>query len=610
MKFQLGVSLVMLCAFAGAQQRPQSSRPVRLAARGTRGAVAAGTEYATEAGMRMYYSGGNAVDAGIATLLAASVTEFSHFGMGGEAPILIRTKAGKVFAIAGVGTMPKMATADFFRKHQLQPNEIVDPPEGHGLKDWVPVAGILSALVPGMPDAALVALRDFGTKSFADAAQPAIELADGFPIDELRSMTIRNSVRYLESWPSSKKVYMPNGRVPEPGEIFRQPDLARTLRAMAAVEKKALAAGASRAKAMDAVRDFFYRGEIAHRIDEYSKQNGGLLRYEDLAAFHLEPEEAVSTIFHGYTVYKPGFWSQGPSMIETLNILEGFNLTSLKLNSADYIHTLVESLKLAYADRDTYYGDPKFVKIPTERLLSKEYGAERRKLVTEQASLDFRPGNVEANPPKHPFYANLTHRNIDDALLAKDTTCVDAIDKDGVAISITPSGAWLPSVVAGDTGIPLTERAQSFLLVPGHPNELAGGKRPRVTLSPTLVVGPNGSVVTLSTPGGDNQDQALLQVLFYSVEFGMNAQAAVEAPRFQTEHLVSSFDNHAMSPGSLLLDERTLPNVIAELQKRGHKVETRSRYASGAAPVLIRLHPTGLIEAGADPFYFRSAQAW
>jgi gamma-glutamyltranspeptidase/glutathione hydrolase len=601
--------MAILGSFAAAQQM-QPTRPVRLAARGTRGAVAAGTEYATEAGMRMYYAGGNAVDAGIATVLAASVTEFSHFGMGGEAPILIRTKAGKVYAIAGVGTMPKMATADFFRKHQLQPNEIVDPPEGHGLKDWVPVAGLLSALVPGMPDAALVALREFGTKSFAEAVQPAIELADGFPIDELRSMTIRNSVRYLETWPSSKKVYMPNGRVPETGEIFRQPDLARTLRAMAAAEKRALASGATRAQAIDAVRDYFYRGDIAHRIDEYSKQNGGLLRYDDMASFRLAPEEAVSTTFHGYTVYKPGFWSQGPSMIETLNILEGFNLASLKLNSADYIHNLVESLKLAYADRDTYYGDPKFVKVPTERLLSKEYGAERRKQITEQASLDFRPGNVEANPPKHPFYANLSHRKIDDALLAKDTTCVDAIDKDGVAISITPSGAWLPSVVAGDTGIPLTERAQSFLLVPGHPNELAGGKRPRVTLSPTLVVGPNGTVVTLSTPGGDNQDQALLQVLFYSVEFGMNAQAAVEAPRFQTEHLVSSFDNHAMSPGTLLLDERTSPAVVAELQKRGHKVETRSRFASGAAPVLIRLHPTGLIEAGADPYYFRSAQAW
>ncbi len=310
------------------------------------------------------------------------------------------------------------------------------------------MAGVLSALVPGMVDAALVTLQNFGTKSFAEAVQPAIELADGFPIDEFRasvgSMSIRGVVKYLEMWPSFEARLPAERHPPRAGDIFRQPDLARTLRAMADVEKKALAAGATREKAMEAVRDYFYRGEIAHKIDEFMKANGGLLRYEDMAAFHLAPEEAVSTTFHGYTVYKPGFWSQGPAMIEALNILEPYDLGAMKLNSADYIHTMVEALKLAYADRDTYYGDPKFTKIPEERLLSKEYGAERRKLIGPNASLDFRPGDVEANPPKHPFYANLTHRDIDPALLAKDTTCVDAIDKDGVAISITPSGAWMP----------------------------------------------------------------------------------------------------------------------------------------------------------------------
>ena len=348
---------------------------------------------------------------------------------------------------------------------------------------------------------------------------------------------------------------------------------------MAAAEKKALASGASRAKAIDAVRDYFYRGDIAHKIDEFSKANGGLLRYEDMAAFRLQPEEPVSTTFHGYTVYKPGFWSQGPTMIETLNILDGYDIPELKMNSADYIHTLVEALKLAYADRDTYYGDPKFVKIPAERLLSKEYGAERRKLITNEASLDFRPGS-DRSPIRRSILTIRRSRGTrsTDALLAKDTTCVDAIDKDGIAISITPSGAWLPSVIAGDTGIPLTERAQSFLLVRGHPNELAGGKRPRVTLSPTLVVGPNNTLLTLSTPGGDVQEQSLLQVLLYATVWGMNAEQAVEAPRFQTEHLVASFDNHAMSPGSLLLDERTPPASIAELQKRHHVVEMRSRY--------------------------------
>ena len=211
---------------------------------------------------------------------------------------------------------------------------------------------------------------------------------------------------------------------------------------------------------------------------------------------------------------------------------------------------------------------------------------------------------------QHPFYATIQRYKIPDALMAKDTTCVDAIDKDGVAFSATPSGAWMPTYLAGDTGIALTQRAQSFLLVPGHPNELAPGKRPRVTLSPTLVTAPDKTVIALSTPGGDNQDQSLIQVLFHSIFFGMNAQFAVEAGRFQTEHLVSSFDNHAMSPGTLLLDERTSPAVIAELQRRKHIVDIRSRYASGAAPVMIRLWPSGLIEAGADPFYFRAAQSW
>lgn len=610
MTLRVAVVFAALAAVGFGQARQQPQRPVRLASRGTRGAVAAGSEYATEAGMRLYVQGGTAIDAGVATLLAASVVEFSHFGFGGEAPILVRTKDGKVHAIAGVGTMPKLATAQFFRDHKVGEDEMTEPPEPGGLKNWVPVAGILPALVPGVAEGALVTLREYGTKSFHEVVQPAIDLADGFPVDEMRVNSIYSSARFLEKWPDSKKIFLPNGRPPMPGEILRQADLARTLRAMADVEKKALASGATRAKAIDAVRDYFYRGEIARRIDAFSKAHDGFLRYEDMAAFRVEPEDAVSTTFKGYTVYKPGFWSQGPAMIEALNILESFDLPALKLNSTEYIHTLVEALKLAYADRDTYYGDPRFNKIPAETLLSKEYAAERRKLIGPEASLEFRPGKIGEKPPVHPYFAEIARYKIPDALLAKDTTCVDAIDKDGVAFSATPSGAWMPSYVAGDTGIPLTQRAQSFLLVPGHPNELAPGKRPRVTLSPTLVTGPDKTVITLSTPGGDNQDQGLMQVLFDAVFFGMNAQNAVEAPRFQTEHLVSSFDNHAMSPGQLLLDERTLQQVVADLQRRGHKVEMRSRYQSGSAPVFVRLTPFGLIEAGADPYYFRSAQAW
>jgi gamma-glutamyltranspeptidase/glutathione hydrolase len=609
MKRKIGVLFFGLIV-AGSAQHKEYEQPAAEAARGTHAAVAAGSEYATEAGMRMYYHGGNAVDAGVAAMYAASVSEFSHFGFGGEAPILIRTKAGKVIAIAGVGPMPKLATAKMFRERRPRPGEILTLDPG-GLKGIIPVAGIMPALVPSMVESGLVALRDYGTKSFNEVIQPAIELADGLAIDEMRSQTIARSRRFFDLWPDSKKTFMPDGKVPMTGEIFHQPNLARTLRSMAAAEKKALAAGASRTAAIDAVRDYFYRGEIAHRIDAFMKENDGLLRYEDMAAFKLEPEEPVSTDFQGVKVYKPGFWSQGPAMIETLNILEGFDLRALGYNSADYIHKSVEALKLAYADRDAYYGDPKFnPNMPMDVLLSKSYAAERRKLIGKTASLDFIPGTINGKTAKHPVEMDIARTKIDDELMESDTTCVDAIDKDGIMFSATPSGAWLPSVIAGDTGIPLTERAQQFILVPGSPNELAGGKRPRVTLSPTLVTEQGKPLMVLSTPGGDNQEQSLMQVMLNVLDFHMNSQAAVEAPRYETRHLVSSFDNHAWNRGDLILDERTPPSVAAELAARGHKVSFHSKWNSGAAPVIVRVTPDGVIEAGADPYGYRSAHAY
>ena len=604
--------LTLLFLTAAIAQRVAYERPVRQAARGQHGAVAAGSDYATDAGMRMYHAGGNAVDAGVASMFAASVTEYSHFGFGGEAPILIRTADGHVHAIAGVGTMPKMATADFFRNRPLQMGEILEPPEKTGLKGMVPVAGLLCALVPGMPDAGMVALREYGTKSFQEVIAPAIELADASAIDEMRSNSIEMSREFFSLWPTSMAHFLPDGHTPLPGQIFRQPDLARTLRGMADAEKKALASGKDRNAAIDAVRDFFYRGEIAKKIDAFSRANKGLLRYEDLAAFRLSPEEPFSTEFHGVRVYKPGFWSQGPAMIEALNILNNVDFSGMRHNSADYIHDLVEALKLAYADRDTYYGDPKFSKVPAEELLSSKYAADRRKLITSEASLEFRPGQIGDNPPKHPSLSKMTRAvKIDDFLMAHDTTCVDTIDSSGIMFSATPSGAWLPSVIAGDTGIPLTERAQSFLLVEGHPNELAGGKRPRVTLSPTLVTKADGSpFAVLSTPGGDNQEQSLIQVLLNVLLFRMNSEMAIEAPRFQTRHLVSSFDNHAMNPGDLLLDDRIPSAVNENLAARHHKVGTRTRWNSGAAPVIVRVTPDGVMEAGADPWGYRSMRAY
>jgi gamma-glutamyltranspeptidase / glutathione hydrolase len=593
-----------------AQIRREPDRPLRQPVRGVHGAVAAGSEWATEAGMRIYYKGGNAVDAGVTMMFAAAVTETSHYGLGGEAPILIRTKDGKVFSIAGIGTMPKLASAEMFRNRPLEPFEVTERDPG-GLKGIIPGAGLMPALVPGMVDASLVALREFGTLSFQDIVAPAIELAaDGYALDDVRANSINYSAPFFTRWPTSRQHFMPNGRPLRVGENFKQPDTARTLRAMAEAEKKAMASGASRQAAIDAVRDYFYRGDIARKIDAFSKANGGLLRYEDMAAFKLQAEEPVSTTFRGYRVYKTGFWSQGPAMLQTLNILEGFE-EGASYNSPTYIHRTTEALKLAYADRDTYYGDPKFNQIPADVLLSKEYAAARRKLITDKASQEFLPGAINGKTGRHPALDEMASIKIDPALMAHDTTCVDAIDKDGIMFSATPSGAWLPSVIAGDTGIPLSVRAQSFVLVPGHPNELGPGKRPRVTLSPTLVTYADGRpFAVLSTPGGDSQEQGLLQVLLDTLQFRMNSQNSVEAPRFGTRHLVSSFDNHAWNRGDLQLDERISQAVAADLANRGHKVSFLSRYSNGTAPVLIRVIENGVIEAGADPYYNRSAHAW
>jgi len=595
---RLAAVFALASAVINAQSPPTMVPPIR----GIHEMVGAANNFEVEAGYRLLTEGGNAVDAGVASVLAASVTELSRFGLGGEMPLLIKMAGRAPIAISGIGVAPRKATLEFYA------NRSPEPWEDANNKPPIPVQGILSAITPGVFDGLILALENYGTKSFADVAAPAIQYSEeGFPMPEEFGGMLQGYQHILSLWPASTSFFYPNGTPTPRGQIFREPIYANTLKELVAAEKKARG---KRAEKLRAVRDLFYQGSIAKRIAEFSEKNGGLIEYQDLAHFHADSDQPRMGTYRGYEIYKPGFWTQGPVMIETLNLLEGFDLKGMGHNSPQYLHTVLEAVKLAFADRDQYYGDPKFSKIPAEQLLSKEYAAERRKLIGPDASLEFRPGKIGDHPPQHPYYSEIARRPIDDVLLAKDTTCVDAIDKDGMAFSATPSGAWMPTYIAGDTGIALTQRAQSFLLVPGHPNELAPGKRPRVTLSPTLVVNPDKTVIALSTPGGDNQDQSLLQVLFYAIFFGMNAEFSVEAPRFQTEHLVSSFDNHAMSPGSLLLDERTAPAVVTELQKRHHVIEMRTRYASGAAPVIVRLTPFGLIEAGADPFYFRAAQAW
>jgi gamma-glutamyltranspeptidase/glutathione hydrolase len=578
-------------------------RPV---VRGKRGAVAAGHPLSAEAGLRLLQQGGNATDAGCAAILAASVIEFSHFSFGGEVPIIIKLSRGAVTVINGQGTAPQLATRQFFLDQAKKGETQKGPP-------YIPSSGILPATVPAVLDAVVTALDRFGTRSLAQVMQPAIELADGVPIDELRASYIERTRKIYEPWPSSAKVFLQGGHVPKPGEMFSQPDLARTLREIVKAEHAAASRG--RHAALTAARDYFYKGIIAKRISDFCAANGGLLREGDFAAFHAKVEEPAHSSYRGYEVYKTGFFAQGPVMLEALNVLEGYDLRAMKHNSADYIHTLTEAMKLGFADRDRYYGDPDFVRVPATELLSKDYAAMRRGLIDQKrASLEQRPGDPVNKKPLFNVGPNpaLTGQSaVPEAERANDTTCVNVVDKDGNLFSATPSGAWLPAVVAGDTGVLLGQRMQSFLLEEGHPNVLQPGKRPRVTLTPTLVLKDGKPFLVLSTPGGDNQDQSLIQVLLNIVEFGMNVQEAVEAPRFQTLHLVSSFDDHRFNPGMLNLEDRITKEVRDDLASRGHKVEVQAAFGNPSAPTVIRFYSdSGVIEAGADPRRGRYAVAW
>ena len=441
--------------------------------------------------------------------------------------------------------------------------------------------------------------------------QPAIELADGFPIDELRVQYIKNTRPAYEQWKDTTDIFLPGGQVPKVGDIFVQKNLAKTLQELVAVEKKNAKRG--RVAALEAVRDYFYRGPLGKRYCDAIEKAGGLLRASDLASFRADIDQPTKVSFHGYDVYKVGFWSQGPVMLQILNLLESYDLKAMKHNSPDYVHTLTEAIKLGFADRDRYYADPRFVKVPGAELLSKEYAEVRRSLIDpKSASQTQQPGD----PVNKKSLAQLVSLNPDPvdipaAERAHDTTCVNVIDAAGNVFSATPSGAWLPSFVAGDTGIPISSRLQSALLIRGHANELRPGKRPRITLTPTLVMKDGQPFAALSTPGGDNQDQALLQVLFNVIEFGMNPQEAVEAGRFETQHYVSSFADHKFNPGSLMVEKRFGEALIEEMKRRGNKVEVNADFAPTSAPTIVLFDPkTKLIQAGADARRGRYAMGW
>ena len=572
------VSAIWTCALA--QNPPTMYPPVR----GTFGLIGAANNFEVEAGWRVLSNGGNAVDAGVAAVLAASVTEMSRFGLGGEMPLLVKMAGKQPVAISGVGVAPQLATIDYFQHRQPEPWEDREhmPP--------IPAEGIRASITPGVFDGLILALDKFGTKSFAVVAAPAIEYAtNGFPLPEEFAKFLRGYQPIMATWPDSFRFFYPNGTPTSRGELFREPLLASTLRELVAAEKKARG---GRSKKLAAVRDLFYKGNIARRIARFEEANGGLIRYDDLAHFHAETDTPRTGTYRGYEIHKPGFWTQGPVMIEALNILEGFDLKAMGHNSALYLHTVVEAVKLAFADRDRYYGDPKFSQIPEDVLLSKNYAAARRKLIdAEHASLESRPGDLAApvimpSAPPAPTTVN-------------DTTCVNVVDRNGNAFSATPSGAWLPSVIAGDTGIPMNTRLQSFVFTLGHPNLLQPGKRPRVTLSPTLVTKDGQLALVMSTPGGDNQDQAMLQVLLNMLDFGMNPQEAVEAPRFQSEQFYSSFGNHEFTRGRLSVEGRVPRAVTDRLSALGHTVTVAGDWSNSSAPTVIWVQG-GVLHGGAD----------
>ncbi len=599
--------------------------------RGRRGVVAGGQPLSVEAGMRILQHGGNAVDAGVATILAASVIEFSHFTFGGEVPILIKLKGKDVAVVEGMGTAPAKATLEFFVNRARQRGTAgttatapdssatqragndIDMPSVPGAKaGLIPSTGPLAATVPAVLDACVTALDQFGTKSLAEVMQPAIELADGFPIDELRVQYIQTRAPIFSQWPDAKRIFLPNGAVPKAGDVFVQADLARTMRAIAATEKRNAPRG--RHAALMAARDYFYRGPLGKRIGDYMQTHGGLLAPGDLAGWHAKVGAPAKGVYRGYEIYKTGFWAQGPMMIEVLNVLEGYDLKKMGQNSSEYIHTVTEALKLGFADRDRFYADPNFVRVPAEQLLSKDYAVMRRSLIDRSlASLAQRPGDPVNMKPLLASVTTISYNAppLPEIEKANDTTCVNVIDKDGNMFSATPSGAWLPAVVAGDTGVLMGQRLQSALTDASSPNVVAPGKRPRITLTPTLVLKNGQPFMVLSTPGGDNQDQALLQVLLNVIEFGMNPQEAVEAPRFDTQHYVSSFDNHEFMAGLLNIESRISADVISQLGSRGHKLKIQSGWGTGSSPTVIMYDVrSGVISGGADPRRGRYAVAW
>ncbi len=581
----LGAGLVATLA-AGAGQA-QSRRTVKPVLHGRHWVAITGKPLAATAGALIFAKGGNAVDAA-AAMLAATCTMWDTLGWGGETQALVfDPRAKKVIGLNALGVAPTGATPDFFRGKKLR---------------YPPEFGPLAAVTPGTPGGLITMLAEWGRLSLADVLAPAIQMADGYPIEAQLANGLERQKQRLSSWPYSKAVFLPHAgeprEAPSAGEIFVQKDLAATLRKLVEAEQQALAAGKSRREALMAAYDRFYKGDIAEELVRGTQEQGGLITREDLARWQAKLEEPVKTSYKGIDVYKLTVWTQGPALLQALNLLEHADLKAIGYNTPRYIHTLYQAMSMAFADRDFYYGDPAFPpEEPVAGLLSKEYARQRYAGMRHDGNdPDVRPGDpypfqgALANPFKKLLDAWRTlpgketgapaHDRVGDAMSYAEafhagTTSVIAADAEGWVVSMTPSGAWNPALIAGRTGIGLSQRAQSFVIDErdGPFNVITPGKRPRVTLTPTLSLKDGLPQLAFAVQGGDTQDQNLLQFFLNVVDFGMNVQQATGAPNLNSHQLRSTFGAHESRPGHLTLAASTPDAVRKELEAMGYTLE-------------------------------------
>lgn len=560
---------------------------------GTRYMISAGHYLATQAGFDILEAGGNAIDAGVAAGIALGVVQSDIVQMPGVAPIMIRlAETGEVLTISGLGWWPKAASLELFV-------------EQHG--GTIPT-GLLRTVVPAAPDAWITALQRYGTMSFGEVAASAIRFArDGFAMHRWMTQYIESCIDAYREWPTNAAIYLPDGRPPHPGELFVQTDLGRSLQFM--VDQEAAALSGGRGAGLNAARDAFYRGDLASEIVRFHAENGGLMTAEDMAEFRVGIEPPVKINFQGTDVYTCGPWCQGPVLAQMLSLLDGYDLGELGHNSMQYIHLLTEAMKLSFADRERYYGDPRFVDVPMETLLSADYAARRRETIDwERAYPEMPlPGDIgEAGD-------GATYPSSDGGPgLAADTSYVCVVDREGNAFSATPSDVSFEGPVIPGTGFCPSSRGSQSFAIPGHASSVAPGKRPRLTPNPAMAVREGEFVMPFGTPGGDAQTQGMLQVFLNRQVFGMDVQEAVEAPRFVTHSFPNSFEPHKYFPGLLEVEGRVASQHTERLADLGHQVTRLDDLAQGVAGICIieADQKTGQLGGGADPRRPSRAMGW